>query len=54
MPSGNDYVSVQCGTYFGVAMTTNGTLVPFGRPDYGETETPDGEFNDFSRVVRAV
>ncbi|MCA9001383.1 MAG: right-handed parallel beta-helix repeat-containing protein, partial [Planctomycetes bacterium] len=60
-PAGNDFVQVECGSYHGVALRSNGTIASWGRDNSGVvTNTPTGAGylqvdggNDFSAAIRA-
>ena len=47
--AGSDFVSIASGRYHNLALRQDGSIVGFGRNDYGQAVPPDG--NDFTAVA---
>jgi formylglycine-generating enzyme required for sulfatase activity len=47
-PEGKDFVAIAAGTYFSLALKSDGSIVGWGRNTFGQTDTPKG--NDFIAI----
>jgi hypothetical protein len=49
MPAGNDYVAIAAGSFHGLALRTDGSIVGWGANTYGQATPPSG--NDFISIA---
>ncbi|MCJ7729685.1 MAG: hypothetical protein MUO27_07410, partial [Sedimentisphaerales bacterium] len=48
-PAGNNFLAIGAGTYFSLGLRNDGTIVGWGRNDFGQTTTPAG--NNFVSIA---
>lgn len=49
VPAGNDFVAVDAGAFYSIALKSDASLVGWGENTYGETDTPAG--HDYSAIA---